>query len=207
MCAGEGSNPSHSAIPAVSAAIEKPQGIPCGFLFEVKFMDNLQLNTGLIEAFGELEQLCNQIYGTRHGVTDYINKMKSCGTRGSYYVKNWDKYLSVLIALRHKRNKLSHGEISFQSNWASEKNIQFARLFREMILRQEDPLAQYSRLAHPRPAAQSYVASPQYQTRKSSSVPRTGKRLPPRTRTGCAVAVLYTALLTALLIFLLICLL
>lgn len=170
-------------------------------------MDNLQLNTGLIEAFGELEQLCNQIYGTHHGVTNYIDQMKSCGTHGSYYVKNWDKYLSVLIDLRHKRNKLSHGEVSFQSNWASEKNIQFARLFREMILRQEDPLAQYYRLTHPRPVTQSSAAPPQYRTGNFTSVPQTGKRLPPHTPTGCAVAVLYTALLTAFLIFLLICLL
>ena len=164
-------------------------------------MDNLQLNTGLIEAFGELEQLCNQIYGTHHGVTNYIDLMKSCGTRGSYYVKNWDKYLSVLIDLRHKRNKLSHGEVSFQSHWASEQHIRFARLFREMILHQEDPLSQYYRLVPPRPAA--HAAPPQYQTRKSSSVPHTGKRLPPRTSTGCAVAVLYTAFLIIFLIFLL----
>ena len=166
-------------------------------------MDNLQLNTGLIEAFGELEQLCNQIYGTHHGVTNYIDQMKSCGTRGSYYVKNWDKYLSVLIDLRHKRNKLSHGEVSFQSHWASEQHIRFARLFREMILRQEDPLAQYHRLMRPRPAAQSYTAQPQYKTDNYPSVPRTGKKSVSRTPTGCAVAILYTAFLIIFLIFLL----
>ena len=168
-------------------------------------MDNLQLNTGLIEAFGELERLCNQIYGTQHDVTSYIDEMRSFGVHGSYRIANWNDNLSRLIAIRHKRNKLSHGEISFQSVWANEQDVLFARRFKEMILRQEDPLAQFHRLTHPRPTVQSHPTnSPAPHPNHYAPTYRLPQQPAYKQPIGCAVSALCLAcFIAALFVFLL----
>ena len=47
-----------------------------------------ELNTHLVEAFGDLECLCNQIYDPPHGVTSYINIMESCRIEGNILYRN-----------------------------------------------------------------------------------------------------------------------
>lgn len=104
-------------------------------------MTNKDCNMALVEAFGRLEQLCNQRYGGRHGVTDYIEDMKAHCLPGTDSVAHWEDTLQRLKDVRHKRNKLSHGEASFQERWATEADVRFLEAFRQNILRQTDPLA------------------------------------------------------------------
>lgn len=54
-----------------------------------------QLNTELVEKFGSLEKLCNEIYGAVHGVTNYIDDMTRCYD-GRIYVSEWDHYIVKL---------------------------------------------------------------------------------------------------------------
>ena len=104
-------------------------------------MQHPELNAMLIEHFGDLERLCNQIYSDRHGVTRYIDDMKSTRCYNSAAMTGWQRTLDQLIAIRHKRNKLSHGEVSFSSAYATEDDIDFLITFRNSILNQTDPLA------------------------------------------------------------------
>lgn len=104
-------------------------------------MDNNKLNSELIEKFGELEQLCNQIYCDKHGVTSYIDEMIEKRALGEVYVRNWELYLTALRGVRHKRNMLAHGEKSFSESCATPDDITFTDNFREELLKGSDPLA------------------------------------------------------------------
>ena len=104
-----------------------------------------ELNTHLVEAFGDLERLCNQIYDPPHGVTSYVNIMEFCQIQGKRCVPQWGYDFSMLKQIRHKRNKLSHGEVSFKQHYAEEQDIDFAVNFRNRIMNQTDPLTLYHR--------------------------------------------------------------
>ena len=106
-------------------------------------MTRRKLNTLLVEYFGDLEQECNQIYNDTHGVTTYINEMKDLESQGVPKVKDWSASLKRLKEIRHKRNKLSHGEISFREEWAEKEDLEFLLAFRKKVLNQTDPIALY----------------------------------------------------------------
>ena len=123
-------------------------------------MTHMEQNMALVEAFGKLEQLCNQIYGGKHGVSDYIDDMAN---RSGPHSPHWGAVLRRLKELRHKRNKLSHGEVSFQTSYATEQDVQFLLAFYQLILRRADPIAQLhqaeSSKKHP-PVPRTYAAPP-----------------------------------------------
>ncbi|MBO7254262.1 MAG: hypothetical protein J6V36_03060, partial [Clostridia bacterium] len=79
-------------------------------------MTNKDLNLLLIEKFGELEQICNQTYDATHGVSVYIEKMDNSNYLDREEVTNWEFFFKKLKEIRHKRNKISHGEIAFTDN-------------------------------------------------------------------------------------------
>ena len=104
-------------------------------------MTYTELNAALVEHFGDLERLCNQSYNEHHGVTSYIEDMKANDYRGVRYVPGWTNTLSRLKDVRHKRNQLSHGEVSFSDSWATPEDINFVYYFRQNILNGTDPLS------------------------------------------------------------------
>jgi len=97
-------------------------------------------NYELIEKFGSLEKICNQIYGEKHGVTAYIDDMAKNNDFGEVYVCGWSDFLQGLKDVRHKRNQLSHGDVPFASDYAQEDDLKFIDNFHELILTQNDPL-------------------------------------------------------------------
>ncbi len=103
-------------------------------------MSHTEINAKLVEEFGNLERLCSQIYNEKHGVTCYIEEMERTYS-GSSRIANWEWDLKQLREIRHKRNNLSHGEVSFTSPWATEEDVDFIVKFRERILNCTDPLA------------------------------------------------------------------
>ena len=143
-------------------------------------MTHMEQNMALVEAFGKLEQLCNQIYGGKHGVTDYIDDMTN---RIGPHSPHWGAVLRRLKELRHKRNKLSHGEVSFQTSYATEQDVQFLLAFYQLILRRADPIAQL----HKAQAAPKHAAAP-----KHPAAPRAKPTPPVRKDKGCLIAVAVT---------------
>ena len=105
------------------------------------FLTYTELNAALVEHFGDLERLCNQIYHEHHGVTNYIEDMKAKEYRGIRYVPGWENTFRRLKEVRHKRNQLSHGELSFSDPCATVEDINFLHYFRQNILNQTDPLS------------------------------------------------------------------
>lgn len=109
------------------------------------YMNN---NTRLVEAFGHLEKLCNEIYPDTqdiHGVSIYIKDMEDEYFKMSKAVASWDNDYKCLKEARHKRNLLSHGEVSFDTPCATEDDIDFIVDFRNRILNQTDPISLYRR--------------------------------------------------------------
>ena len=100
-------------------------------------MTHMEQNMALVEAFGQLEQLCNQIYKDKHGVTAYIDEMTAKQLQGRFVVSHWNAALNRLKELRHKRNKLSHGEVNFQTPYATDMDVQFLRAFYQLILKRD----------------------------------------------------------------------
>ena len=108
-------------------------------------MSYQKLNVALMESFGALEQLCNTIYKDHHGVSRYIEIMEELEDKGSRYVDDWYTCYRHLKQIRYKRNKLSHGEVSFDSPFVEKEDVLFARDFRESIMNTTDPLSRLRR--------------------------------------------------------------
>ncbi len=106
-------------------------------------MSNLKLNTKLVEEFGNLEQICNRNYNAKHGVTEYINEMESLSASGKRKPEGWYDSLKSLKTIRHKRNKLSHSEVSFSDELATKEDIKFLTNFQESLLNRTDPISLY----------------------------------------------------------------
>ena len=104
-------------------------------------MTDTQLNAELVEKFGELERLLGQIYGQQHGVTCYIDEMTEKTSIFSAKIHEWNIVLKRLKDVRHKRNNLSHGEVSFSEDYAEQADIDFVKDFKLKILKSADPLS------------------------------------------------------------------
>ena len=106
-----------------------------------------RLNLQLVEKFGELEKLCNEIYDDKHGVTLYIEDMKNSSPRARGLAPYWDYSLNKLKEVRHKRNCLSHGEVSFSTPYAEKEDIDFILEFKNRLINNSDPIALNSKTA------------------------------------------------------------
>ncbi len=148
-------------------------------------MSYTDLNAELVEEFGNLERLCNQIYNAQHGVTCYIEDMERT-YGGSYRVANCDQDIGRLKDVRHKRNKLSHGEVSFTSPWATEEDIDFTVDFRDRILNGTDPLSKNRKIIEARSAQNPRTAQNNSQSAYTRSRPSYSAPSKPRPRPlGC----------------------
>ncbi len=104
-------------------------------------MTNKDLNLLLLEKFGELEQICNQSYNAMHGVSVYIEKMDNSNYIDRTEVPNWDYFFKKLKDIRHKRNRLSHGDVAFTDTCAEMDDLNFIIDFKKRILTKTDPLS------------------------------------------------------------------
>ena len=99
------------------------------------------LNYDFFEEFKHLEKLCGELYGTKNGVTSYIDHMKSVSEYDYRNVPNWKTDLGQLIRLRHIRNHLAHTEGAFQEIACTKGDIDWLRAFYKRIQSQSDPIA------------------------------------------------------------------
>ena len=150
-------------------------------------MQCTELNAMLIEHFANLERLCNQIYGTHHGVNSYINEMENTHSTASAIIPGWRMSLLKLKDVRHKRNQLSHGEVPFSSQYATEDDINFLIDFRSNILGEADPLTLYRK--------HSPVSTSSAPAQQSFHQPVYTQSCSNRKHSGCLTAVLLFILL------------
>lgn len=60
-----------------------------------------------IDSYKRLEQLCNDMFNDKHGISIYIDKMINT-SNGCYYVDSWNEDLKQLKHYRWVRNKIVH---------------------------------------------------------------------------------------------------
>ncbi len=107
-------------------------------------MNNTKINAQFIEDFGETEKLLSEIYSDIHGVSCYIDDMIKKQDKNN--IKDWDKYLKRLKEIRHKRNKLAHGEVAFSQKYVLKEDIVFLKEFKKLILKKQDPINKYNKI-------------------------------------------------------------
>lgn len=113
-----------------------------------------------LDTYKIIEKLCNQMYGTQNGVTEYINEMIDI-TNGAYYVSNWNYDLKNLKHCRWIRNKIAHEPGYTEENMCEDSDIQFLEDFYSRLLSRNDPISNYRRATVPRPK-KSNTAYPQH---------------------------------------------
>ena len=125
--------------------------------------------------------------------------MESCRIEGKHFVPQWDYDFSMLKEIRHKRNKLSHGEISFKQNYAQQQDIDFAIHFRNRIMNQTDPLTLYHRSSKTQSTTEQYYIPTQNTPSKPSSY---NNRKSLQKSAGCSAFLLLLFVITIVLIWL-----
>ena len=99
------------------------------------------INYNFFETYKKLEKICNEIYSSTNGITQYINEMKSIPSSIYQYIPNWKSDLSTLHTLRHIRNQMAHNEDSFNQNLCTLNDIEWLINFHTRIMEQTDPLS------------------------------------------------------------------
>ncbi len=158
---------------------------------------NTELNTGLVESFSSLEQLCNQIYNENHGVTSYIEEMESLGYSASRNSIGFDMSLHKLKEVRHKRNSLSHGT-PFSSPLAESDDIEFINRFRSSILNQSDPISLHRKRQRAAQKSRLKVEKRLHVASKSTSSSNKGNKL---NALGCTLAIIVSILVILLIVY------
>lgn len=107
-------------------------------------MENINLM--FYEEFKKLEKLCNELYINStdiqsHGVKAYIDDMKNTPYDQSCEVDGWETDFRKLKEYNHKRNQISHQEVSFYDDFFTFDDVVWIRTFRYKILNQTDPLS------------------------------------------------------------------
>lgn len=103
-------------------------------------------NTVFLEEFKCLEQLCNDCFGVRNGVSTYIDEMESCSQFYTYKISEWRNDLHRLRKLRHIRNKLTHEVGTLDMNLCDVDDILWLKNFYNRIIEQNDPLSIVQRI-------------------------------------------------------------
>jgi len=82
-----------------------------------------QVENDFFEEFKHVEKICNEMYGVRNGVTQYINEMVNASSTYYRFIPMWEENLRMLKILRDKRNKLAHSEDSYFYNTCTQRDI------------------------------------------------------------------------------------
>ncbi len=91
-------------------------------------------NSSFFNEYKRLEKLLNDMYEDSHGVTRYIDDMRS-------RYPDTDRNLKKLKRIRYIRNHLAHDMGAFEEECATQDDILWIRDFYERILSGTDPLS------------------------------------------------------------------
>lgn len=115
-----------------------------------------------LEAFKQLEQLCDQIYQEIHGVSLYITDMENTSFQIAQNIPSWSDDYHKLKRCRHIRNQLTHDVLTSPDPLSTADDLTFVQNFRQRIIDRKDPLALASTQSqpqqpNPRPTPQQTV--------------------------------------------------
>lgn len=137
------------------------------------------INYVFFEEYKKLEKICQEMYNSPNGVTNYIEEMKSVPSSDYWFINNWDADLRQLKRVRYIRNNLAHEEGAFDKNICTQNDVEWVKKFYKRILNQSDPIAmkyRHSKL-HTRKTGTGYQNSRVYE-QKNTKMFDTNKQTP-----------------------------
>lgn len=99
-----------------------------------------ELNIEFQEQYKQLDKLCREMYPSGEGVSAYIQEMECTPCNEQIIVDNWDAVYKQVKHLRWMRNNLAH-EISIDTDFCTQSDIDWVKQFYDSILNGTDPLA------------------------------------------------------------------
>ena len=114
------------------------------------------INYTFFEEFKRLSKLCNDMYNSTCGVTNYIDDMLKVPHNKIFNIPSWTNDLIQLKRLRHIRNILAHETDALNNNLCTKADLEWIQSFYTRILKQSDPLSLFhqneiAHTAHPMP--------------------------------------------------------
>jgi len=105
-----------------------------------------------MDAYIHLEKICNEIYGTNHGISKYIEDMEDTTQALQRDIPQWDSTYKKLKNIRWKRNQFVHeGNVEYD-----DLDEVWLREFYQQIMNTDDPLSIKHRMQQ---EVKSYVSS------------------------------------------------
>lgn len=98
------------------------------------------LNIEFQEQYKRLDKLCREMYSFGEGVSAYIQDMENTPYTEQCTVYNWESIYKELKHARWMRNQLAH-DISIDTDFSEQSDIEFVKRFYESIMNGSDPLA------------------------------------------------------------------
>ena len=96
------------------------------------------LEAEFLDAFKEIESLCNDAFSCQSGVTEYIEEMKKADAVTRMAVPSWESDLRMLKHLRYVRNKIAHDS---DASGCTAADLRNAKDFFARLVNGEDPIA------------------------------------------------------------------
>ncbi len=119
------------------------------------------MNNKFLEQYKRADSICRDIYNSDSGITNYINLMRDAKNYRAQNIEEWDRVLSKLMALRHKRNKLTHDVGTLEMELCTEDDVLWMDAFCEKLLNATDPLAKHYRAFYAKQKSQPKKKKPQ----------------------------------------------
>lgn len=108
-----------------------------------------------INSYKKLEKLCGEIYGSKHGISSYIDEM-ICTPSASQYILGWNEDLKMLKHYRWVRNKIVHEPDCSEDNMCEQDDAEWLDNFYSRIMSQTDPLTLYRTATNQKKAHKSF---------------------------------------------------
>ena len=89
----------------------------------------LELNITFQEEYKKLDNLCKDCYGSKEGISEYINQMEKNHQSGLRLIPNWDDDYKQLKHSRWIRNQLAHETGTLYLDVCSKNDIEFITIF------------------------------------------------------------------------------
>ena len=102
------------------------------------------INYTFFEEFKRLSKLCNDMYNSTCGVTNYIDDMLKVPHNKVFNIPSRTNDLMQLKRLRHIRNTLAHETDAFNNPLCTKADIEWIQAFYSRILKQSDPLSLFN---------------------------------------------------------------
>lgn len=125
-----------------------------------------KIEVEFIERYKQLDKICQDMYSTYQGVSEYISRMEDFYNEGTYYLNDWKNCYQTLKHLRWLRNQIVH---QVGESECSKEDVQDVIDFYQGILHQQDPLAHLAKLKQEKIYNQTHKKEATYQKKNQNN--------------------------------------